>query len=119
VKIDESFSRQRDQALWSENATKRETLTKESHPRISPESINRGSSLWEIIFIDDSFLICPFTDGLSEEMRGNRILDTHSFLRVISIEDSSVSLDVLRATGLIIALTKRRKQKEYDGVGYS
>lgn len=69
VKINENFSQQRD--LWSH---RKKNHSQRSHPRISPgEGINRGSSLWEISFIDDSFLICPFTDGLSEDTKKSYI----------------------------------------------
>jgi len=74
VKSGENFSHQCDKALWRE-ATKRKPAHKESIPQISPESINRESSLWKIIFIDDSFLIslCPFTGDLSEDAKKSYI----------------------------------------------
>jgi len=82
VKSGENFSCQCDKTFWRE-ATKRKPAHKES---ISPESINRESSLWKIIFIDDSFLIslCLLSRTAYPKTRRNRILDIHSFQHVIS-----------------------------------
>jgi len=105
--LNENFSRQYDKAL--RRATKRKiTYTKKTPSDLSREYQSRRSSLWKIIFIDDSPSWSVLSRMAYPEIRRNRILDTHSFHRVISTKDALVLLCILHLTSLIITLIKNR-----------